>query len=170
MKLRTERTLGETGTEKTRNLLDKSLRGQERIIFLGELLDELLVLVEPWRQYGQESPTMLQETMLTSSSHQRTCTQDQSVWHGRCRLRRRECRWTCGGGEREGACSGRDSNQLMRQGLESRRCALDGTRETLVTLGVVVLEANLEFDGLHKVTPLLAGSVDEKLLDGAPHA
>lgn len=42
-----ERTLGKTGTEETRDLLDEGLRGQERIVLLGELLDELLVLVEP---------------------------------------------------------------------------------------------------------------------------
>lgn len=39
-------TLGETGTKKTRNLLDKSLRGEEGIVFLGELLHELLVFVQ----------------------------------------------------------------------------------------------------------------------------
>jgi hypothetical protein len=39
-------TLGETGTEQTRNLLDKRLGGQESVVLLGELLDELLVLVE----------------------------------------------------------------------------------------------------------------------------
>lgn len=38
--------LVETGTEKTGDLLDESLRGNESIVLLGELLDELLVLVE----------------------------------------------------------------------------------------------------------------------------
>lgn len=47
---------------------------------------------------------------------------------------------------------------------------LDGTRETLVALGVVVLETDLELDGLHEVAPLLAISVGQKFLDGAPHA
>ena len=46
---------------------------------------------------------------------------------------------------------------------------LDGARETLVALGVVVLETNLELDGLDKVALLLAG-VGEELLDRAPHA
>jgi hypothetical protein len=40
-------TLGETGSEQTRDLLDQSLGGQESVVLLGELLDELLVLVEP---------------------------------------------------------------------------------------------------------------------------
>ena len=39
--------LGETGAEQTGDLLDEGLRGQERVVLLGQLLDELLVLVEP---------------------------------------------------------------------------------------------------------------------------
>ena len=41
------RTLGETGTKKTRDLLDESLRGQEGVVLLCELLNELFVLVKP---------------------------------------------------------------------------------------------------------------------------
>jgi len=37
---------GQTGAEKTGDLLDELLRGDEGIILAGELLDELLVLVE----------------------------------------------------------------------------------------------------------------------------
>ena len=48
--------------------------------------------------------------------------------------------------------------------------ALDGTRETLVALGVVVLETNLELDGLDEVALLLAVGLGEELLDGTPHA
>lgn len=39
--------LGETGTKQTRNLLDEGFGSEESIVLLGELLDELLVLVEP---------------------------------------------------------------------------------------------------------------------------
>ena len=39
-------TLGETGTKETRDLLDESLRREESVVLLGELLDKLLVLVE----------------------------------------------------------------------------------------------------------------------------
>ena len=42
-----KRTLGETGTKETGNLLDESLRGKEGIVLLGKLLNELLVLVKP---------------------------------------------------------------------------------------------------------------------------
>ena len=39
--------LGETGSEQTGDLLDESFGGQESIILLSKLLDELLVFVEP---------------------------------------------------------------------------------------------------------------------------
>lgn len=39
-------TLGKTGAEKTRNLLDESLGSDEGIVLACELLDQLLVLVE----------------------------------------------------------------------------------------------------------------------------
>ena len=42
-----KRTLGETGTKETGNLLDESLRGKEGIVLLVKLLNELLVLVKP---------------------------------------------------------------------------------------------------------------------------
>ena len=51
-----------------------------------------------------------------------------------------------------------------------QRDALDGARETLVALGVVVLETDLELDGLNEVALLLAIGFDEEVLDGAPHA
>jgi len=38
--------LGKTGTEQSRDLLDEGLGSQEGVVLLGELLDELLVLVE----------------------------------------------------------------------------------------------------------------------------
>jgi hypothetical protein len=38
---------GETGSEQTGDLLDQSFGGQEGVILLSELLDELLVFVEP---------------------------------------------------------------------------------------------------------------------------
>ena len=40
--------------------------------------------------------------------------------------------------------------------MRGGRDALDGTRETLVALRVVVLEADLEFDRLDEVALLLA--------------
>lgn len=48
--------------------------------------------------------------------------------------------------------------------------SLDGTRETLVALGVVVLETDLELDGLDEVSLLLAVGIGEEFTDRAPHA
>lgn len=47
------RTLGETRTQKTRNLLDERIRGEESIVATGKLLDELLVLVELLQVIGR---------------------------------------------------------------------------------------------------------------------
>lgn len=47
---------------------------------------------------------------------------------------------------------------------------LDGSRETLVTLGVVVLKADLELDSLDEVTALFVVCVVKEFLDGASHA
>ena len=47
---------------------------------------------------------------------------------------------------------------------------LDGARETLVTLRVVVLQADLEFDGLEEVALLLIEGVVKKLLHILAHS
>jgi hypothetical protein len=46
----------------------------------------------------------------------------------------------------------------------------DGSRETLVTLGIIVLEADLEFDGFEEVSLLGLERVFEKLLDVGTHS
>ena len=46
---------------------------------------------------------------------------------------------------------------------------LDGARETLVSLGVVVFETDLELNGLDKL-PLLFLGLGQELLDRRPHA
>lgn len=38
---------GKTGSEQTRDLLEESLGAQEGVILLRELLDQLLILVQP---------------------------------------------------------------------------------------------------------------------------
>jgi hypothetical protein len=47
---------------------------------------------------------------------------------------------------------------------------LDGARETLVTLGVVVLQTDLKLNGLVEVTLLLIERVVEKVLDILAHS
>jgi hypothetical protein len=48
--------------------------------------------------------------------------------------------------------------------------ALDGSRETLVPLGIVVLQADLELDGLNELALLLAIGLSKEFLNRAPHA
>lgn len=50
------------------------------------------------------------------------------------------------------------------------RRQLDGARETLVTLRVIVLKADLELDGLKKVTLLGVERVVEKLSNVRTHS
>ena len=59
---------------------------------------------------------------------------------------------------------------LRRNALRTREDSLDSARETQVALGVVVLETDLEPDGLDKVASLLVVGGGEELLDRAPHA
>lgn len=54
--------------------------------------------------------------------------------------------------------------------ISTKKNTLDRSRETLVTLGIIVFEANLKLDCLDKVALLIAVGFDEKLLDRAPHA
>ena len=61
---------------------------------------------------------------------------------------------------------GKNANGHARAGNSWK---FNGSRETLVTLGVVVLETNLKFDGLYEVAVIVLGRL-EKLLDGTPHA
>jgi len=110
--------LVETGTEKTGDLLDESLRGNESIVLLGELLDELLVLVELLQ--------ILNRLELHTGSLGLVAVESIT----------------------ENADGHLGTGNIGK---------LDGTRETLVTLGIVVLETNLELDGLDKVTLLLLG-------------
>ena len=47
---------------------------------------------------------------------------------------------------------------------------LDGAGETLVTLRIIVLQADLEFDGLEEISLLLIEGVIEKLLYVLAHS
>jgi len=47
---------------------------------------------------------------------------------------------------------------------------LDGSRETLISLRVVVLQTDLELDGLDEIALLLAIGFSKEFLDRAPHA
>ena len=100
----------------------------------------------------------------TSSGHQQTCTRDRSVWRGRCRRHQQECRSTSLVGERLGVCK---VNQTTVHPRLRSWSSLDGPRKTLVPLGVVVFQTDLEFDGLNEVATFFRRGGKE-FLDGAP--
>jgi hypothetical protein len=106
------RTLGQTRTQETGNLLDQGVGSDEGIVLACELLDELLVLVQLLQVVGGHGV----DTTVLRTVDIVLVTQDADghvgAWH---------------------------------------RGQLDGARETLVTLGVIVLEADLELDGLEEV-------------------
>jgi len=127
--------LGKTGTEQSRDLLDQSLGSKEGVVLLGELLDELLVLVELLQVINGH---VLKLDLLGSVN-------------------------VSGIGENaDGHPGSGDVGEL------------DGSRESLVSLRVVVLKTDLELDGLNKV-PLLASLLVErrtgkKVVDESSHA
>lgn len=122
-------TLGKTGTEETRNLLDQSLGSDEGIVLASKLLDELLVLVQLLEIVGGHGVN----TAVLGTIEIVLVTQDADGHVGAGH-----------GGE------------------------LDGAGETLVTLRVIVLEADLELDGLEEVALLGLGGVGQEVIDLSP--
>ena len=117
--------LGQTGTENTGNLLDEGAGREEVVILLGELLDELFVLVELLQVIDGHAVHAdlfgsLAVSLVSENAH-------GGVWL-------------------------RNNGQL------------EGSRETLVALGIVVLQGDLELDGLGEFSlfplDLLALDVD----------
>jgi len=131
-------SLGKTWTEQTWDLLDQSLGSHEGVVFLSELLDQFLVLVELLQVIDGH---VLELDLLGTIDI-------ESI--------------------------GKNADGHTRTGNVGK---LDGTRETLVTLRVVVLETDLELDGLDEVTLLtdsgslsLEGRLVENGLDHGSHA
>ena len=98
--------LVETRTQETRNLLNQSFGSKESIVLLGELLDELLVLVKLLKIVNRLEFHTGTLGLITMES----ITENTDCHTGTSNVRE-----------------------------------LDGTRETLITLGIVVLQTNLEF-------------------------
>lgn len=131
------RTLGQTRTQETGNLLDQGVGSDEGIVLAGELLDELLVLVQLLQVVGGHGV----DTAVLGTVDIVLVTQDADAHVG-----------------------ARDRGQL------------DGARETLVTLRVIVLEADLELDSLEEVPLLLSPvssssevEVEGKIVEVATH-
>jgi len=111
--------LVETRTQETRNLLDQSFGSKESIVLLGELLDELLVLVELLKiinglEFHTSTLGLITVESITENTDGHTGTSDVGK--------------------------------------------LDSTRETLITLGIVVLQTNLEFNSFSELALLFSRS------------
>ena len=60
------------------------------------------------------------------------------------------------------------TNKIPVQLMLQESSSLDGSRETLVPLGIIIFQTDLEFNGLDKVAAFFnRGS--EEFLDRAPH-
>lgn len=145
-------TLGKTGTQETRNLLDESIGSDEGIILGGELLDELLVLVELLqviRGHGIDTKVLgtIDIVLVTENAVNPYVSRLFVV-------------------------SFFASNSVVPDGHVGARDTgeLDGSRETLVTLRVIVLETDLELDGLEEVSLLGVGGVLKELLHVGAHS
>jgi hypothetical protein len=142
-------SLRETGTEETRDLLDQGVRGDEGVVLAGELLDQLLVLVELLEIVGGHGV----DTVVLSSVDVVLVTEDAA--------QRSVSEW------KERFQVGGVPNTHARAGDDRE---LDGSGETLVALRIVVLEADLKFDRLEEVSLLLLEGVIEKLLHIGAHS
>jgi hypothetical protein len=142
-------TLGKTGTQETRNLLDQGVGSDEGIVLACELLNQLLVLVELLqivRRHGIDTSVLstidivlITENAIYPSVH---CPSLAFV-----------------------IVNVPDAHSRAGDDGET-----DGSGETLVTLGIIVLEADLEFDGLEEVTLLGLKGVLKQLLDVCTHS
>ncbi len=142
--------LRKTWTQETWNLLDKSVGSDESIVLACELLNKLLVLVELLQVISGHgvNTTVLGTIDIVLVTEDAICA---LVVAPMCKFASRVIVpdghvWTW---------------DLWKT---------DGSRETLVTLWVVVLETNLELDGLQKVTLLGLEGVVQELLDIGAHS
>ena len=117
--------LGQSWTQQSWDLLDQNFGSDEGVVLLGQLLDQLLVLVQLLQVFNRHGFS----TNGLSSVDIEGITEDTEshVWS-----------WD------------------LRQ--------LQGTRETLVSLRVVVLQTDLQFDGFQEVSLLGFGGVFQQLV------
>lgn len=119
-------SLGKTGTQETRNLLDELLGRNKGVVLASQLLDELLVLVE----LLQVVDAHRLKAVVLGTVNVVLVTQDA-----------------------DGHVGPGDLGEL------------DGSRETLVAHGIVVLQPDLELDRLQEVALLDIERVIKELLD-----
>jgi len=152
-----ECTLGKTWTQKTWNLLDQGVGSDESIVLASELLDQLLVLVELLQVISGHgvNTTVLGTIDIVLVTENAIYASDQ-ILPSRASVRD-EMPWA--------AFDIPDAHVWAWNLGET-----DGSRETLVTLRIIVLEADLQFDGLEEVALLGLEGVVEELLDVGTHS
>ena len=132
-------TLGKTGTQETRDLLDQGVGSNKGVVLACELLDQLLVLVELLQIIGRHGV----DTTVLSTIDIVLITENAIPWSVPLTLL---CISVCVP----------DGHSWAGDNWEA-----NGSGETLVTLGVIVLEADLELNGLEEVSLLGLGRVFE---------
>lgn len=142
-------TLRETGTQETRNLLDQGVGSDESIVLACELLDQLLVLVELLqivRRHGINTTVLgtINIVLVTENAIILSAPTTSLASQGVC--------------VPDGHVGAGDDRET------------DGSGETLVTLGIIVLEADLELDGFEEVSLLRLERVLEEFLDIGTHS
>jgi len=142
-------TLRKTRTQETRDLLDQGVGSNEGIVLACELLDELLVLVQLLQVIGAHGV----DTSVLSTIDIMLVTENANIKSACVHLH--VCIFSDVPDAHAGAGNDRETN---------------GPGETLVTLRIIVLEADLEFDGLEEVSLLGLKGVLKELLDVGTHS
>lgn len=154
-------TLGETGTQETGNLLDETLGSDKSIVLASKLLDELLVLVQLTEVLsGHAVDAVVLSTVKVVLVTKNTISDRQLFIPPLVGLSRHVSHLI-----EASRSNAPDAHVGTRD-----RGQLDGAGETLVTLGVVVLQTDLKLDGLEEVSLLLILRVVEQLLDILAHS
>jgi hypothetical protein len=146
-------TLRQTWTQETRNLLDESVGGDESIVLAGKLLDQFLVLVELLQIVrGHSIDTTVLSTINIVLITENAFNSNQPKPSTLCP--------SC-------VLIGNipDAHSWARDDWET-----NGSTETLVTLGIIVLEADLKFDGFEEVSLLSFKGVFEETLNVGTHS
>jgi hypothetical protein len=156
--LRGRHTLGETWTQETWDLLDQGVGSDESIVLASELLDQLLVLVELLQVIGGHgvNTTVLGTIDIVLVTENAMYPSD-SMSHIISSMEAPRLR---------GAVFDIPDAHVWAGNLGET----DGSRETLVTLRIIVLEADLQLDGLEEVALLGLEGVVQELLDVGAHS
>jgi hypothetical protein len=144
-------------------LLDESIWSKEGIVSSGQLLDELLVLVQLLQVvcgHGIDAEVLrsIQIVLVTEDAIYESD-------HLSARLTNFQMHHCTIGKPRQNREDVPDRHARTRNARQ-----LDGAGETFVTLRIIVLQANLELDGLKEIPLFLVLRVVQKLLNILAHS